>query len=54
MEIKRLAGTAWGVWDGEKGVVIDTAKRSQRDKLFREIEKNRNEGRLYTSYTHAL
>ena len=39
MFIKRLAGTAWGVWDDDRAAVIDTAKRSQRDKLFKEIKK---------------
>ena len=35
MNIKRIDGTAWAVWDDDKGVIIDTAKRNQREKLFK-------------------
>ena len=37
MDIKRIAGTAWAVWDDEKGVIIDTAKRIQRESLLKRI-----------------
>ena len=35
MNIKRIAGTSWAVWDDNKGVIIDAAKRNQREKLFK-------------------
>ncbi len=39
MDIKRIAGTAWAAWDDEKGVIIDTAKRGQRESLLKKIDE---------------
>ncbi len=39
VNVERLAGTAWVVWEKEEGVIIDTAKSSQRRKLLKKIDK---------------
>ena len=55
MNVQKLTGTAWAVWDKEKGVVIDSAKRSQRKKLFR-IENRQSwyKNQIYFAYTYPL